>query len=60
MADNVVEIEPETDQQVALVQGAPFLDLPEAIETVEEIVGKCEPYGLASDVLLPAFDIPEE
>ena len=37
-----------------------FLDLPEAIETVEEIVGKCEPYGLASDVLLPAFDIPEE
>ncbi len=29
MAVNVVEVEPETDQQVALVQGAPFLDLPE-------------------------------
>ncbi len=37
-----------------------FIDLPEAIETVQEIVDKCEPYGLASDVLLPAFDIPEE
>ncbi|MCT4581432.1 MAG: DNA polymerase III subunit alpha [Flavobacteriales bacterium] len=37
-----------------------FLDLPEAIETVQEIIDKCEPYGLASDVLLPAFDIPEE
>jgi len=37
-----------------------FLDLPEAIETIQEIVDKCEPYVLASDVLLPAFDIPEE
>lgn len=37
-----------------------FLDLPEAIESIEEILGKCEPYGLARDVLLPAFDIPEE
>jgi DNA polymerase III subunit alpha len=37
-----------------------FLDLPEAIETIEEILGKCEQYGLARDVLLPAFDIPEE
>jgi DNA polymerase-3 subunit alpha len=37
-----------------------FLDLPEAIEAVQEIVDKCEPYGLARDVLLPAFDIPEE
>jgi DNA polymerase-3 subunit alpha len=37
-----------------------FLDLPEAIETIGEILGKCEPYGLARDVLLPAFDIPEE
>ncbi len=37
-----------------------FLDLPEAIETIQEIVDKCEPYVLASDVLLPAFEIPEE
>jgi len=37
-----------------------FIDLPEAIESVQEIVDKCEPYGLARDVLLPAFDIPEE
>lgn len=37
-----------------------FLDLPEAIENVAEIIGKCEYYGLARDVLLPAFDIPSE
>ncbi len=37
-----------------------FLDLPEAIENIEEILNKCEPYGLAREVLLPAFDIPEE
>lgn len=37
-----------------------FLDLPEAIENIGEILDKCEPYGLARDVLLPAFDIPEE
>jgi len=37
-----------------------FVDLPEAIESVQEIIDKCEPYGLARDVLLPAFDIPEE
>ncbi len=37
-----------------------FLDLPEAIESIEEIIGKCEHYGLAREVLLPAFDIPEE
>lgn len=37
-----------------------FLDLPEAIESVQEIVDKCEAYGLARDILLPAFDIPEE
>ncbi len=37
-----------------------FLDLPQAIESVQEIVDKCEPYGLARDVLLPAFEIPEE
>jgi DNA polymerase-3 subunit alpha len=37
-----------------------FIDLPEAIETVEEIVNKCEAYSLGRDILLPAFDIPDE
>lgn len=37
-----------------------FADLPEAIESVGEIIAKIEPYGLAREVLLPAFDIPEE
>lgn len=37
-----------------------FADLPEAIENTIEIVNKCEHYTLASEVLLPSFDIPEE
>jgi DNA polymerase-3 subunit alpha len=37
-----------------------FADVPEAISNTLEIVEKCEHYGLARDVLLPAFDIPEE
>lgn len=37
-----------------------FLDLPEAIESIDEIIDKCEHYPLAREVLLPAFDIPEE
>jgi len=37
-----------------------FLDLPEAIESIDEIIDKCEPYRLAREVLLPAFEIPEE
>ncbi len=37
-----------------------FKDLPEAIINVQEIVDKIEPFVLARDVLLPAFDIPEE
>ena len=37
-----------------------FADLPEAIETIQEIVDKVEEYTLARDVLLPAFEIPEE
>lgn len=36
-----------------------FMDLPEAIENTNEIVGKCEAYDLASDILLPAFEIPD-
>lgn len=37
-----------------------FSDLPLAIENTNEIVAKCEPYELAREILLPAFDIPEE
>ncbi len=37
-----------------------FKDLPEAITTTLEIADKVEAYSLARDVLLPAFDIPEE
>lgn len=37
-----------------------FTDLPEAIENIQEILDKVEPYKLQRDVLLPAFDIPEE
>ena len=44
-----------TEEMVSL-----FADLPEAILTVEEIIGKCEHYPLAREVLLPAFDIPTE
>ncbi len=37
-----------------------FLDLPQAIESIDEIIDKCEHYRLAREVLLPAFEIPEE
>ncbi|MBU2019748.1 MAG: DNA polymerase III subunit alpha, partial [Bacteroidetes bacterium] len=37
-----------------------FLDLPEAIENISEIIDKCEAYPLAREVLLPAFEIPVE
>jgi DNA polymerase III subunit alpha len=37
-----------------------FLDLPQAIESISEILAKIEPYPLAREVLLPAFDIPQE
>ena len=37
-----------------------FADLPEAIINIQEIVDKIEIFTLARDVLLPAFDIPEE
>jgi DNA polymerase-3 subunit alpha len=37
-----------------------FADLPEAISNIQEIVDKIEIFTLARDVLLPAFDIPEE
>lgn len=37
-----------------------FYDLPEAIENLSELLSKIESYDLASDVLLPKFDIPVE
>ncbi|MBQ4820884.1 DNA polymerase III subunit alpha [Aquimarina sp. MMG016] len=37
-----------------------FKDLPEAVINIQEIVDKIEPFVLARDVLLPAFDIPEK
>ncbi len=37
-----------------------FLDIPEALENINELVDKVESYKLERDVLLPAFDIPEE
>ncbi|WP_299521034.1 DNA polymerase III subunit alpha [Winogradskyella sp.] len=37
-----------------------FRDIPEAIINIQEVVGKIEPFELARDVLLPAFDIPSE
>ncbi|WP_046755083.1 DNA polymerase III subunit alpha [Kordia jejudonensis] len=37
-----------------------FKDLPDAILSIQEIIDKVEPFELARDVLLPAFDIPEE
>ncbi|MFD1062967.1 DNA polymerase III subunit alpha [Winogradskyella litorisediminis] len=37
-----------------------FRDIPEAIVNIEEVIDKVEAYELARDVLLPAFDIPDE
>lgn len=37
-----------------------FADLPEAIATTAEILGKIERYELQRDVLLPKFEIPEQ
>ncbi len=37
-----------------------FKDIPEAITNIQEIINKVETFTLARDVLLPAFDIPEE
>lgn len=37
-----------------------FHDLPEAIETISEIVDKVETYSLEREVLLPRFEIPLE
>ncbi|TXE09040.1 DNA polymerase III subunit alpha [Gelidibacter salicanalis] len=37
-----------------------FKDLPDAISNIQDVVDKIEPFELARDVLLPAFDIPDE
>ena len=37
-----------------------FADIPDAIINIQEIVDKIEEYTLARDVLLPAFDIPDQ
>ena len=37
-----------------------FRDVPDAIVNIQEVVDKIESYELARDVLLPAFDIPNE
>ncbi len=37
-----------------------FADIPEAIESTIEIAEKCEEYSLSREILLPAFDLPEE
>ncbi|MTI21708.1 DNA polymerase III subunit alpha [Fulvivirga sp. RKSG066] len=37
-----------------------FSDIPEAIENLSELIDKIEPYKLDRDVLLPAFNIPDE
>ncbi len=37
-----------------------FADIPKAISNIQEIVDKIEVFSLARDVLLPAFDIPDE
>lgn len=37
-----------------------FGDIPEAIENISELLDKIEEYSLEREVLLPAFDIPEE
>ncbi|TVZ55915.1 DNA polymerase III, alpha subunit [Lutibacter sp. Hel_I_33_5] len=37
-----------------------FADVPDSIINIQEVVDKIEPFVLARDVLLPAFDIPTE
>jgi DNA polymerase III subunit alpha len=37
-----------------------FSDLPEAVETISEILAKIDSYSLERNVLLPKFDIPQE
>lgn len=36
-----------------------FADIPEAIENISELINKVDRYELDSDVMLPAFEVPE-
>lgn len=38
---------------------AAFADIPEAIDTIAEIIAKIEPYSIGSNLMLPEFTIPE-
>jgi DNA polymerase-3 subunit alpha len=37
-----------------------FVDVPEAIVNIQEVLAKIEPFDLAREVLLPAFDIEDQ
>ncbi|MDY0086073.1 MAG: DNA polymerase III subunit alpha [Bacteroidales bacterium] len=37
-----------------------FADIPEAIDTISEIIEKIEPFELKRNILLPEFEIPEQ
>ncbi len=37
-----------------------FTDIPEAIENIQGLIDKIEPYELKREVLLPKYDIPDE
>ena len=37
-----------------------FADLPQAIDTIAEIIEKIEPFELKRDILLPEFEIPQQ
>lgn len=37
-----------------------FKDIPQAVNNIDEIVNKVEPYSLSRNVLLPKFEIPTE
>ena len=37
-----------------------FKDIPDAISNIQEVIDKVEAYELAREVLLPAFDIPDQ
>ena len=37
-----------------------FKDLPDSLESIEEIINKVEPFDLSREVLLPEFKVPKE
>ena len=46
--------------EIAVEMKALFADVPEAVTNIAELVDQFEGYVLERDVLLPAFDIPQE